>query len=228
MLLSLLFVPAAFAGCESDNECKGDRVCESGRCTDPVSKPASRSKKKSKEGESYLSASKRLSTTGVVLTSVGLGVGAIGVGGGFLGWYSPTPELIGGVGLVGIAVGGPISAAAGSKARLGLLVLNPEPELPPGGPRVGGWVLYSTSLLLGGTAIVGGLSAMDTDAASAIGLGAIVTGSVGNVLFAVDARSAQNLLNEEIEWVSVAPAPVTTPFLAATGEGLLVGVQGTF
>ncbi len=35
--LTLLVVPrAAFAQCKSDNDCKGDRICESGRCVDAV------------------------------------------------------------------------------------------------------------------------------------------------------------------------------------------------
>jgi hypothetical protein len=38
MLLSLLFPADAWAGCEKDTDCKGDRVCRAGECVDPESR----------------------------------------------------------------------------------------------------------------------------------------------------------------------------------------------
>ena len=32
MVLGLILVTALGAGCEKDTDCKGDRVCESGKC----------------------------------------------------------------------------------------------------------------------------------------------------------------------------------------------------
>lgn len=39
--LTLALTPGAFAQCSKDTDCKGDRVCVNGTCTDPSTKPAS-------------------------------------------------------------------------------------------------------------------------------------------------------------------------------------------
>lgn len=39
LLLLALAAPTAWAACEKDTDCKGDRVCEAGVCTDPAAPP---------------------------------------------------------------------------------------------------------------------------------------------------------------------------------------------
>ncbi len=41
LFMGLSFVTTAWAGCEKDTDCKGDRICEANECVDPTQTPAS-------------------------------------------------------------------------------------------------------------------------------------------------------------------------------------------
>ena len=227
MILAL--VSLAFADCSKDTDCKGDRICERGACTD-AEEPRASSKRSTRSrdvgaaerahGGSLANGIVGWSLTGqgalFSLTGSGLGLAQAGTG---------VSVAVGGVGLLSLAVAGPVAGASGGRARAGLRALGEQPGPP--GLRIAGWSCYGTGMLLGAVAIGVGL---DGDSAGgAIGLLATIPAAIGPTLLLVDAGRDRATLGAELEVLGAGPPPlqvVPTAWVSPDGGG--VGFSATW
>lgn len=220
----IIAIAPAYAGCDKDTDCKGDRVCEDGTCVDGA-RPA---KKKRDDQRLDEAASLRGGAMGLEIAAWSLGGAGLlfGVTGSALGLAQAGIGVstgVGGVGLVSIVVAGPLAGAAGGRARRGVELLG-GPERG-NGARITGWILYGAGLATGVGAIGVGLGG--DSAGGAIGMGACALAGTGTFLLAGDASGARRQLSGAIDDERAA-APTFTPFVVADGEHLGLGVGGTF
>ncbi len=267
MVLALSVLTAvAWAGCDKDTDCKGDRVCESSACVEPddgapapAPAPSRRSTKKPTPPRydaatlRQVSADRAAASRGqafgysfggagalFALTGSGLGLAQAGTG---------VSVGVGGVGLVSLAIGGPLAAGGGTAARHGIQLL--DGDRPGNGMRIAGWSCYGTGMFLGLVAI--GVGVSGDSSGGVVGIGATLTATVGDMLLAADAGSARKALVERYEEVqtsqggaprdAVASGPsagavgggsaarsrvLVAPFVSPASSGAIVGVSGVF
>lgn len=238
MLSVALLATPAWAGCTKDTECKGDRVCEQGACVDPqaaapaVVPPTEVAERPSAAALASAANHEADANAGIawgwVLGGASVAFGAVAVTGSVAEWYSPTPEILGGLALGSAAFGGPIAAGGGNQARRGLRLLNAP--TPGEGLRVTGWILYGSGMAIGAGSVIAGISGAGSEAAvpGAIGL---VSGATGIVLLEADAGNARRMLEEARSFYAAAEPErriVLLPTVAPTRDGGLVGLVGQF
>ena len=193
-LLTLALADTALAGCEKDTDCKGDRICEKGLCTDP--NPGSgvgRDTRQPSIDPEVLrrAAALRRKATGLavggwVLFGVGTvtGIQAIGFG------LSDDDDLegasrgLGGVATLLFGIAGPFAGDAGGTARKGVRLLGAKPLSRA--PRALGWSFYGVGIGLGVAAVGLGIAEVDW-AGSAVGGVAMAFGISGVMILLGDA-----------------------------------------
>lgn len=256
MFIILLAAKIAYAGCTKDTDCKGDRVCEAGTCVgESGSGPARKAPRAARYDAETIREATRLraaATRGQIFGySFGGGGAAMAIGGSALGLADAGVEvstITGGIGLVGLAAGGPLAASGGSAGRRGLLLL--DAPAPGRGLPIAGWSCYGTGMLLGVVAVGVGISG--DSAGGAIGLLATTSATAGVFMLAADAGATRARLDRRLQEVtdrdrrSEAPAPdaesswaaalpgeaapalTAAPWVAPASSGAIVGLSGTF
>lgn len=246
----------AYAGCGKDTDCKGDRVCEAGTCVSPgggAPGPRGKPKRGPRVDEATLREATRDRAAATRGQIFGYSFGAAGtvfaLTGSGLGLASSGVEVstaVGGVGLVSLAIGGPLAAGGGTAARHGLQLL--DAPRPGNGLRIAGWSCYGSGMFLGLVAI--GVGIAGEDAGGAIGIAATIPAALGDFLLAADAGTTRNLLALRIEAARgeraqlrlegvdaplgvTAPEParpwvVATPFVSPAPSGAVMGLAGVF
>ena len=212
--------------CQSDIECKGERVCNAGECVAPTpTNPAISPSWKAPQAASPAWADKAalLGYVGAAAT-LGLAVGS----------YSTfddqgTSIALGGVATLVAGLAGPLTAAGADSARVHGAFGNPVLQ-------TSGWVAYTLSMLNAVTLIA--LSAADVAAEPWLTLTTGSMGAMGLVFFAMDAqqaagdlktRQAQIQRSNRIQLTPmVAPWITRTSLRQATTTGALAGVNILF
>lgn len=188
----VLGVSLAQAGCSTDLECKGARVCEQGRCVDPGLGPAPGAEVDPVPRRA-LDAGQRLAIdharsrarTGTVLGAV-MAVTGLGTLVTNNGDAEALPRLFGGTTLALGAIAVPVAASGGAEARrvgqqVGL-------ELGSQAVRSISWVGYGLSMGLGGVMLAYGVSGAYID--NGLIASTTVLGFTCTLAMAFDARSA--------------------------------------
>lgn len=228
-ILTLLLGHQAWAGCDKDTDCKGDRICEDGVCVDPSSSaPSTASHAPSARTPEGITAQdikfangrvkdiRRRELIGWAAAGQGLLFGTVGsvLGLAQVEWYIAVPPGI--VGLGSLAVGAPITSGGGRRGREALRSLGAP--VPGPGLQIAGWSCFGTSMLLGLTGI--GMGIGQDSAGGAVGLGAVFTGAASTILFDVDAANTRRRLQERVKALSKASPPKVQP-------GLWVGPEAS-
>lgn len=166
----------AWGGCEKDTDCKGDRICEKGLCTDPspgsTAGPAARTvidRKVLREAAGLRRKARGLAGAGWVFFGVGTLSGVMAIGFGVSDESEGAPIGLGAMATLMYGIGGPFAGSAGGIARQGVRVLGAKPMSI--GPRAVAWPLYGVALGLGIAATA--LSAADDDAYVGTALGGV-------------------------------------------------------
>lgn len=204
----------AWAGCETDVECKGDRICIEGSCEDPsvpVENPTFADPDASRAAMPVIRSARRHAIAGTVLGSLSVvsGIGAaITAEDGF-----EAPLLMGGFSLLSAAVAVPVAAAHGRSLRK---ITSDAGRRPLGnGMRVASWVLYGVAMAEGAGLIVLGV----TEEIPPALIGAtVITGATSASLMIADtfvsakrAEQSQNIASRDRAPLQVMPSVAWQP-----------------
>lgn len=238
MFLSWMLTLAgmAWAGCETDLDCKGDRICEAEACTDPgadaqlapvapvapipsladtAATPQATVDLRGAEQRYRLARSR--ATTSLVLGGlcVGLGVPASAMGLADAYWVAPT--AIGGTALVLGAVGGGLAVGGATQARAGAELAGLQPAGKGG--LSAGIAAYGLGMAMGAGAVAGGVAQAGPDA-GALGMGAVLLTGTSIAILGADNGAHRRRLRE----AGVAGRPGTSPHLVLlpTPRGVLL------
>ncbi len=165
----------AWAGCEKDTDCKGDRICEKGLCTDPnpgsgvTRAPPAIDRKVLREASGLRRRARGLAGAGWVFFGVGTLSGVMAIGFGVSDESEGAPIGLGAMATLMYGIGGPFAGSAGGVARQGVRVLGAKPMSI--GPRAVAWPLYGVALGLGVAAT--GLSVAEDDSYVGTALGGV-------------------------------------------------------
>ena len=128
---------------------------------------------------------------------------------GLAGVYSPTPEIVGGTGLVLLAAGAPVVASQAAQGREVLHRSGIEMEDSAG--RTAGWITYGTGVVSALGVIGWGLAGGGSDAA-ALGILPVVLCTTSVVLFEGDASRVREKLESAVAEAPSGPPRATVAF----------------
>ncbi len=183
----------ANAGCENDMDCKGDRVCEDGECTEPVaaSTPAAPAAGVSEAKAIELDSAQANAIVGYVGAGGGLlfGVAAMALNG------EGAPAYMSGAGsLLTIGITAPVAAGGGAKARR--LARASGVPVPSSALPATAWVAYTLTIIEGGTLIT--LGVMDEDVSTGLIASTVATGVAATLAMGIDANTASSSVRESL------------------------------
>lgn len=220
LFASLISLPA-WADCGKDTDCKGNRICESGKCVDPkvpLAAPMRAPSSSLSFDENTLAQShaRGAAVTGFVMSAVALGL-AIGAE---LTKEDQIPSLpLGGVATLAVAISAPIIAKSGSSLRYAAGVDGAF------GLRIAGWVAYGGTLL--DAVVLIGLGIVDITPEDGLISVTGVLGAASLILFSIDNLNTYGEASEKLEQSKVGLsfdlptfAPVVTPEVGTTGASL--------
>lgn len=236
--LSLLTVaPPVFAGCETDMDCKGDRVCEQGACVDPApaagpATPAFDARSASAPSARGLTDLQRLelrrargkATVGYVGAGLTAALGAVTLA----TWEETgTAMAFGSAALLAASVTAPVAASGGSQARR---VAREAGGYPPGaGLPVVAWIGYGLAVANGLGLIA--LAASDAEIDVALGASTVALGTVSTLGLAIDATTSASEVQRSLQLrtgMRRRPTLHVAPIAGMGGQGGRFGLAGTF
>jgi hypothetical protein len=212
--------------CQSDMECKGDRVCDAGQCVVPTTANSATSPDWKAPPAADATWARQASLIGYVGAAATLGLA--------VGSYSSfddqgTSIALGGVATLVAGIAGPIAASGGTSARTQGAFGNPVLQSS-------GWVAYTLSMLNAVTLIA--LSVADVAAEPWLTLTTGSMGAMGLVFFAMDAQQGANELDALKQRHQgsngVKLTPMVAPWITRTGirqantTGAVAGVNILF
>ena len=238
--LAALAPGVAAAGCSTDLDCKGDRICENGSCTGELDSWD--------RGEALERSLKlhRQSRNRQVWGWIFLGGGALASSGG-IGVGAALPEPSGAVGLtawgaVFLTVGGLVAQNGGPRARRALRLLKVHPE-GHGRYRAAGWTLWAAGLFTSFAqvgAYVGWLTSSNDVGLKVAALAtsgvAMGLGLAAIVVFQLDAMRHRTQLTEVLDAMDgvglteatparrIRPRLIASPWATRDGGGVAVGL----
>jgi hypothetical protein len=250
-LLLSLSAPA-YAACEKDTDCKGDRVCTNGECAEPAAPgvpaavpvgPKAVSAEARAKAEDYVGSARGKEIVGWALGGSGVAVSVLGLAAG--GWdfdnlSGPTELFISMAGFGMMSAALPITAGGGSRGRDGLRLLG-QPR-PGSGLRAAGWSTYGGMMFFGFLGLMSGIADVSGDyflfgynPELWAGL-SILSGTTSLAMFEVDSMVARGRLTRSLAVADGEIFPgenrrvafTLAPIAGATRDGAMVGVGGSF
>jgi len=234
LTFSYALMHAAYAGCETDMDCKGDRICNKGACTDPSStnsQPPVPSIPKTlgiTEAQRYeldrAKAKANIGYGGAVATT------ALGIGSLLLYDDDIASIMLGSGALLTAGITIPMASEGGANARG--LARSAGVKVPSSSLAQTSWVGYSLGMLSGAILVGWGIA---DEAPPALILSTTVLGGVCAWSMGVDAETSAILVEEELkqsqaryEYTPYSPALVWYPSVGFTKDRAVFGVQGSF
>ena len=231
MLISylLVFSNLAYAGCENDMDCKGERVCNAGLCTDPSSSTSIKPKHvgitEAQQFELDRARSKaKIGYNGAIST------GAFGIGSLLLYDDEIASLMLGSGALLTAGITIPMASAGGANARS--LAKRVGVDIPSSSLAQQAWLGYSLAMLSGAILVGWGIA---DEPPPALILSTTILGSICAWSMAVDAETSVKMVEEQlknkqaqIDYLPRKDVFTWSPAITIGEKSTSLGVLGTF